>query len=138
MKKIVLVPALMGVMGIGGLIAVAGNNTINAESVNNLDDNFKVNSVAATEKSSANQERLTVEAVEKKALELVADGIITDLEFEREDGWNYFEVEVLTKEAEYDLKLDAFTGELLEKEVDHHDDEDDYYDELYDDDRYND
>lgn len=143
MKKVILVPALIGVMGIGGLIAVAGNNTINAEaeSVNKsyvMDDessNFK-QVVKSTEQTSK-PERLSAEAIEKKALEIVKDGIITELEFEREGKWSYFEVEVLTKEAEYELKLDAFTGELLEKEIDFHDDEDDYYEELYDD-RYDD
>ncbi|SOC38639.1 PepSY domain-containing protein [Ureibacillus acetophenoni] len=139
MKKIILVPALIGVMGIGGLIAVTGNNTINAEaeSVNKsyvMDDD---NQVVKTTEQTSKQERLSAEAIEKKALEIVKDGIIKELEFEREGKWSYFEVEVLTKEAEYELKLDAFTGELLEKEIDFHDDEDDYYEELYDD-RYDD
>ena len=127
MKKIVLVPALIGVMGIGGLIAVAGNNT------------FEAANIAEEPVKSSEQVRLSVEEIEKRALELVnGDGaIITDVEFESEGKWSHFEVEIVTKEAEYELKLDAFTGELLEKEVDRHDDDDDYYEEINDD-RYDD
>ncbi|WP_052124233.1 PepSY domain-containing protein [Ureibacillus manganicus] len=127
MKKIVLVPALIGVMGIGGLIAVAGNNTF--EAANIVEEPVK----------SSEQVRLSVEEIEKKALELVnGDGaVITDIEFESEGKWSHFEVEIVTKEAEYELKFDAFTGELLEKEVDRQDDDDDYYEEINDD-RYDD
>ena len=96
MKKVVLVPTLLGVMGIGGFIAIVGGDLI----------------------SSANSsEKLTVEQIEKKALQAV-NGRITELEFEKEGTRSFYEVEVTTKDAEYDLKFDALTGELLKKDKD--------------------
>ncbi|RUL49344.1 PepSY domain-containing protein [Lysinibacillus antri] len=93
MKKIILVPALLGVMGLGGVIAVAGGNIV----------------------GSANQANvLTKVEIEKKALDVV-QGKITELEFENEGTKSYYEVEIVTSDAEYDLKLDAFTGDLLRK-----------------------
>ncbi|MEK9199739.1 PepSY domain-containing protein [Ureibacillus sp. FSL E2-3493] len=92
MKKVILVPVLLGVMGIGGIIAVTGGNIT----------------------GSANAEKLTTSEVEKKALAEVK-GTIRDIEFETGVTRSYYEVEVITDDAEYDLKLDAFSGELLKK-----------------------
>ena len=58
MKKVVLVSTLLGVMGIGGFIAIVGGDVV----------------------SSANSsEKLTVGQIEKKALQAV-NGRITELE----------------------------------------------------------
>ncbi|MFC7687398.1 PepSY domain-containing protein [Ureibacillus sp. GCM10028918] len=103
MKKIVLVPALLGVMGIGGIIAVTGGNIVGSA------DTPKV---------------LTKSAIEKKALAEVK-GKITEIDFDTEGSRKVYEVEVVTAEAEYDLKFDALTGELLKKTKDDHNDDDD-------------
>jgi len=148
MKKIILVPALLGVMGIGGLIAVAGNNTFEAAAETGVNGNKvvegtnKISESGGTNVQVSNattgQNRLSADEIEKKALELVTgdDAIITDLEYDDEGKWGYYEVDIVTREAEYELKLDAITGELLHKEVEQHEDENDYYDEVFDD--YND
>jgi len=96
MKKIILVPALLGVMGIGGIIAVAGGEIVGSA------DTSKV---------------LTKSQIEKKVLAEV-DGKITEIDFDKEGLISLYEVEVVTSEAEYDLKFDAFTGELLKKKID--------------------
>ncbi|RTQ93641.1 PepSY domain-containing protein [Lysinibacillus telephonicus] len=93
MRKVILVPALLGVMGIGGIIAVAGGNIVG---------------------SADSPKKLSASEIEKKALAEV-NGTITDFEFEREGTRSYYEVEIITSDAEYDLKFDAFTGELLKK-----------------------
>ncbi|MCP1146144.1 PepSY domain-containing protein [Lysinibacillus endophyticus] len=93
MKKIILVPALLGVMGIGGLVALGDGNIIGS-----------ANSADILSKSE----------IEKKALKEV-NGKITELEYEKEGLKSFYEVEVTTSDAEYDLLFDAQTGELLKK-----------------------
>lgn len=108
MKKIILVPALLGVMGIGGALALYGEN---------------LTGVANTDKT------LTLEQVEQKALKEV-NGTIRDIEYDRNAIRSYYEVEVIATDAEYDLKFDAVTGELLSKRKDFLD-YDDVYEENY-------
>lgn len=96
MKKIILVPALLGVMGIGAALAVSGGNLTG---------------------SANNQKVLTLDAIENKALAEV-NGTIRDIEYAKVGTKNYYEVEVVTADAEYDLKFDAVTGELLKKKKD--------------------
>ena len=119
MKKRILVPAIIGVMGIGGLMTIALEETSFA----------------------SNDKILTIEEVKKKALAEV-DGTITDIDFEKSSFKNYYEVEIITDETEYDLKLDATSGKLLKKEkepLDYDDDNDDWDDQFDDDDdRYDD
>lgn len=127
------------------LVAVRGNNTFEAATEPVVNSNTVVEESNKVSKSNnavveapSEQKRLSVEEIEKKALAFVSgDGaVVTDFEFESEGKWSHYEVEVITKEAEYELKLDAITGELLHKEVDRHDDDDDYYDEVYGDDLF--
>ncbi|MDN4494912.1 PepSY domain-containing protein [Ureibacillus aquaedulcis] len=89
-------------MGIGGIIAVSGENIVGSA------DTSKV---------------LTKSEIEKKALAEVK-GKITEIDFDTEGSRKVYEVEVLTAETEYDLKFDAVTGELLRKTKDDHYDDD--------------
>ena len=92
MKKIILVPAILGVMGIGGVMAIAFEKT-----------------------SSANNDKiLTFEEIEKKALAVI-NGNVKDIDLESNGFKSYYEVEIITDDAEYELKLDASSGELLKK-----------------------
>ncbi|HWK22034.1 MAG TPA: PepSY domain-containing protein [Ureibacillus sp.] len=93
MKKVILVPALVGIMGIGGIIAVAGEDLISFAESSKL---------------------LTKSEIKTKALAEV-NGTITEIEYEHERNKSYYEVEVMTNDAEYDLVLDAITGEILSK-----------------------
>ena len=92
MKKRILVPVILGVMGIGGLTAIA------IEEIG----------------YASNEKTLTFEEIEKKVLSEV-DGVVTDIDFETIGIKSYYEVEVITGEEEYELKLDAISGELLRK-----------------------
>ncbi|QCR33896.1 PepSY domain-containing protein [Lysinibacillus sp. SGAir0095] len=101
MKKIILVPALLGVMGIGGIIAVAGGNIVGSADTSVV---------------------LTKSQIEKKALAEI-EGKITEIVFDKEGLLNVYEVEIVTADAEYDFKFDATSGELLKKRKD-----DEYHD----------
>ncbi|CAM5217458.1 hypothetical protein UACE39S_03709 [Ureibacillus acetophenoni] len=98
MKKIILVPALLGVMGIGGIIVVAGGSLVGSAS------------------------ELTVEEIKEKALAEV-NGTIREVEFEKEGSKTFYEIEIATEDAEYDLKFDASTGKLIKKHKDDRDDQ---------------
>lgn len=101
MKKIILVPALLGVMGIGGIIAVSGENIVGSANTSKV---------------------LTKSEIEKKALAEVK-GNIVEIDFDIEGSRKVYEVEVVTADAEYDLKFDALSGKLLKKTKDDHDDD---------------
>lgn len=114
MRKIIIVPALLGAMGIGGVIAATGGNLIGSADSSNI---------------------LSVNEIEKKALQVV-DGRITDIELENEGKKKVYEVDMLTDDFEYDLKFDALTGELLKKKKEDRDDDlDDHFDDDDDDDQ---
>lgn len=98
MKKIILVPALLGVMGIGGFIAVTGGSLVGSAS------------------------ELTIDQIKEKALSEV-NGTIREVELENEGSRKYYKIEVVTEDAEYDLKFDATTGELINKHKDDLDDQ---------------
>lgn len=100
MKKIILIPALVGVLGIG---AVIGSTSL-------LSGNAQENKV------------LTMQEIEKKALAIV-NGTVTDIEFDKERTGDVYEVEITTATEEHDLKFDAYTGELLKQKKEALDDD---------------
>ena len=104
MRKVILVPVLLGVMGVGGALALTGNLTGLA-----VDDKL-----------------LSFEEVEKKALAEV-NGTIQEIEFDKEFTKPVYEIEIVTDDSEYDLKYDAVTGKLLKKK---HETRDDYDDDI--------
>lgn len=105
MKKWMMIPALVGVLVIGG-VAMAGNAG---------------HSLAATPKGL-----LTIEEVETIALKTV-DGNVTKIELDREKSSDVYEVEVKSDGVEYDLDIDAKTGKVLstDRDDDNDDDSDD-------------
>jgi len=105
MKKIILIPAFVGVLGIG---AVIGSTTL---------------LIGDAEEKKV----LTMQEIEKKALAVV-NGTVADIEFDQNRYRSIYEVEMHTETEEYDLKFDAFTGKLLKqkKELRDSDDMDDY------------
>lgn len=102
MKKWMMIPALAGVLIIGG-IAVAGNAG---------------HSFAATPKGL-----LTMDEAKAIALKSVG-GTVTGIELDRELAGDIYEVEVNSKGFEYDLDIDAKSGKVLrtDKEFDNDDD----------------
>ncbi|WP_175401791.1 PepSY domain-containing protein [Lysinibacillus xylanilyticus] len=106
MKKIILIPALVGVLGVG---AVIGSTTL-------LTGNAQEKKV------------LSMQEIEKKALKVV-NGTVTDIEFEQNQYRSVYEIEVYTDTEEHDLKFDAYTGELLKQKKERRD-QDDTYDKM--------
>jgi len=106
MKKWIVIPALAGAVVLGG-ITMAAN-------ASNTDKN----------EAPVLEGILSIEQVESKAIESVG-GKVTKVEFEREKSGDIYEVEVIADGIEYDLDIDAKTGEVLRTEKD---DDDDSYD----------
>ena len=104
MRKIILIPALVGVLGIG---AVIGSTSL----LSGKAEESKV---------------LTMQEVEQKALEIV-NGTVTNVEFDKEYTGDVYEVEIKTETEEHDLTFDAYTGELLKQKKEALDDDDDRY-----------
>ena len=102
MKKVILIPALVGVLGIG---AVIGSTSL-------LSGKAQENKV------------LSMQEIEQKALGIV-NGMVTNIEFDKERTGDVYEVEIITATEEHDLKFDAYTGELLKQKKEALDDDDD-------------
>ena len=98
MKKFLLVPALLGVMGIGAAVTL-------------IPDSFTGSAKAQSTTT------LTLEQIKQKALTEV-NGTIRDIEYDQKGTKSYYEVDVIATDAEYELKYDAVTGELLQKNKD--------------------
>ena len=94
MKKWMAIPALAGAIVLGGVTMVA-----NADK-----------SETKTEIKTESAGFLTVEEVEKKAVEAVG-GHVTEIEYEKSKG--IYEVEVKNEGTEYDLDIDAATGDII-------------------------
>jgi len=96
MKKWMMIPALAGVLVIGG-VAMAGNAG---------------HSFAATPKGL-----LTMDEAKAIAVKSVG-GTVTGIELDRELAGDIYEVEVKSKGFEYDLDIDAKTGKVLRTDKD--------------------
>ncbi|MBO0601205.1 PepSY domain-containing protein [Sporosarcina sp. E16_3] len=102
MKKWMMIPALAGVLIIGG-VAVAGNAG---------------HSFAATSKGLVTMDEAKAIAVKS------VGGTVTGIELDREASGDIYEVEVKSKGFEYDLDIDAKTGKILRTDKDDNDDDD--------------
>ncbi|MBE1555258.1 PepSY domain-containing protein [Sporosarcina limicola] len=103
MKKWLAIPALVGVVAIGG-VAMAAN----------------------VEKGAvpASKDLLTIEEAKAIAVKSV-DGKVTKIELEQKKTGTVYEVEIQSKGVEYDLDIDAKTGKVLATEKDDDDDDKD-------------
>lgn len=89
MKKTIIALAITGSIVISGVVAVAAQN-------------------------SNKQDVLSSQEISKKALSYVK-GKVYKIELEQEKSGPVYEIDVKGTKAEYELKLDAKTGELLKK-----------------------
>ncbi|MGN7385828.1 PepSY domain-containing protein [Sporosarcina sp. SAFN-015] len=98
MKKWMLIPAMAGVVAIGG-VALA-------------DD-----SVPSVSKQA--DKMISLQDAKQIATDRVKGGVVTEIELDKDDGWYHFDVDLKDEKYEYDLEVDAFTGEItkFEKEV---------------------
>ncbi len=100
MKKWMAIPALAGAVALGGVAMVANAEKGEVLTLEGL---------------------LPIEDVKAKAVEAVG-GKVTEIEFERKKSGEQYEVEVQSDGVEYDLDIDAKTGEILRTKTDDHDD----------------
>lgn len=77
----------------------------------------KSDDVVIKEDAAAEKNLLTFEEAKEIALS-EQDGYIDDIELETDDGYTYYEVEIENRDAEYDIYIDAYTGEILKVETD--------------------
>ncbi|WP_432363308.1 PepSY domain-containing protein [Sporosarcina sp. UB5] len=98
MKKWMFIPALAGVVAIGG-VALA-------------DD-----SVPSTDKPA--DKLISLQAAKQIAIEKVKNGVVTEIELDKDDGRYHFDVDLKDGKYEYDLEVDAYTGAIIkfEKEL---------------------
>ncbi|MCM3709495.1 PepSY domain-containing protein [Sporosarcina luteola] len=99
MKKWMLIPAVAGVLAIGG-VALAED------------------SVPSVAKQA--EKMISLQEAKQVATEKVKGGIVTEIELDRDDGRYHFDVDLKDGKYEYDLEVDAVTGEIIkfEKESD--------------------
>lgn len=72
---------------------------------------------------SAQSARISEDQARRIALQHVPNGTIEEIELDREDGRDVYEVEVRDPDGnEHDLEIDASTGAVLRAEVDRDDD----------------
>ncbi|ATP39018.1 hypothetical protein CSE16_02700 [Solibacillus sp. R5-41] len=100
MKKMIMIPALAGVLALSG-VAMTGNTV-----------------------EAAAKGLLTMEKARAIAVKSVG-GNVTEIELKRKKSGSIYEVEVQSIGFEYDLDIDAKTGEILRTDKDDLDDMDD-------------
>jgi len=65
------------------------------------------------------------ERVMQIVLSKVPAAVISEIELDRDDGRTYYEGEAYDNSYEYDFEIDAFTGAIIDWEIDDRDDDDD-------------
>lgn len=89
MKKLLVVPAMIGVLGASAIFGASASNAA---------------------------ETYTFEQIKAKALAEV-NGTILDFDYEVKGTKSYYEFDILASNQKYELKYDAVTGDLIEKDV---------------------
>lgn len=90
--------------------------------------------ISKSDKADKRVKKEKISSKEAKSIALkLADGKIEDFELDEDDGRLIYEIEIKAKGVEHEIEIDAYTGEVIEHEVDD-DYDDDRYDDDYDDD----
>ena len=97
MKKKIMIGTLSAVFVLGGAFAVGASNN---------DDGTKVEAKANNAKTI-----LGYDEVKKIALQEV-DGVVEEIELEREANTALYEVDIEKDNIDYDLHIDAYSGEI--------------------------
>ncbi|HLS36051.1 MAG TPA: PepSY domain-containing protein [Bacillota bacterium] len=79
--------------------------------------------VVQTKDATAAESLLSMEKAQEIALS-EQDGHIDSIELESDEGYVYYEVEIENGDTEYDIYIEASTGEVLKVDRDDHDDDD--------------
>lgn len=124
MKKMIYIPAAAGILALGG---VAWANTDATPTDSKVQAESEQGIKAESSKSTNQKQFLTFDQASAKALREV-DGKITDIELERDGRVPHFEIDIDKDGYDYDLKLEAVTGEILEQKREKDDNDDDWDD----------
>lgn len=118
MKKLILVPAA-GLLLFGG-IAFANSNEGTQQ------DTQQQTAVVETAAVNSEKEKIGFGKAEQIARDII-DGQMTDIELERDNGKQYYDIEMYANGYEYDIEVEAITGEVLKnkREKDNDFDDDD-------------
>ena len=110
MKKKMVIGTLSAALVFGGAFAVGASNN---------DDTSKVDAKANNAKTF-----LTLDEVKKVALQEV-DGVVEEIELENESNKAVYEVDIEKDDIDYDLYIDAYSGEIYSVDRDNHNNDDD-------------
>lgn len=116
---------ITGVVTVGILI---GGASIVGASMNDSHEaivksqTVKSENVVNTKNAASEKNLISIEEAMEIALS-EQDGYVDDIELETDDGYTYYEVEIENGNEDYDLYIDAITGDVLKVEKD---DDDDY------------
>lgn len=105
MKKFVYIPIVAGALALGGVAWANGDDNPKGT------DSTATGAVAPT---AASEEMLSFEEASAKAL-AIANGAITDIELDRDSRTPHYEIDIDHEGYEYDVKVDAVTGDVLEE-----------------------
>jgi uncharacterized membrane protein YkoI len=125
MKKFVYIPVIAGALTFGGI--VLANTDLNP--AGNAANNPNSSTVQSSQQANQQAPKLSFEEASAKALE-VANGSITDIELDNDGNRPHYEVDILHEGYEYDVKVDAKTGEIMEQKREREDDRDDDSDDV--------
>jgi uncharacterized membrane protein YkoI len=109
MKRKVLIGTLGAALVFGGAFAVGATNNDDVSTVE-------------TNKTKNEKTFLSTDEVEKIALQEVA-GVVEEIELEKKSGKVIYEVDIEKDDVDYDLYIDAYSGEIYT--IDRDDDDDD-------------
>ena len=112
MKKKMVIGTLSAAFVLGGAFAVGASNN---------DDGSKVDVKVNNTKTI-----LSLDEVKKIALQEV-DGVVEEIELERESNTAVYEVDIEKDNIDYDLHIDAYSGEIYSVDRDDDGDDDDNF-----------
>lgn len=113
MKNKFIIGAVSAAIILGGAVAVGATK--------NDHPNVSLQNSASSTGTTSNKEILSYDEAVKIALSK-ADGIVESVELENKRGKHYYEIEIDNVDAEYEIHIDAYTGEVLFFDEDKDDD----------------
>lgn len=66
--------------------------------------------------TSTSQTQISVDDAKNKAIERVGGGTVTKADLDSDDGVSKYEIEVVNDNKEYDIEIDANSGEIIKYE----------------------
>jgi uncharacterized membrane protein YkoI len=124
MNKMLVTGIVTAGILLGGTTIVGAAMNENSEVIVK-DEAVKSEEVVQTKDVAATKDFISVDKAKEIALS-EQDGHIDNIDLEHDDGYSYYEIEIENGNAEYDIYIEAYTGEVLHVEKDDHNDDNDY------------